>query len=64
MHLLHHLIFRNLDHYLAIGTFIHNWYEKKTECKHTSTTSGEKKNPKAANHASSTRVENDQLVTK
>lgn len=29
MHLLHHLLFKNLDHYLAIGTFIHNWYEDK-----------------------------------
>jgi len=27
MNLLHHLFFKNLEHYLAIGTFLHNWYE-------------------------------------
>lgn len=29
MHFIHHLLFRNLEHYLAIGSFIHDWREKK-----------------------------------
>lgn len=31
MSFFHHLVLKNLDHYLTLGTFAHTWFERRKE---------------------------------